>query len=73
MLRRTVTRVRDLVRLDGQPERVAEEEDQHDRDEDERGLLPPLAEVLRALLSDRRAGARSEHVRLAGELCSRGR
>lgn len=73
VLRGAVTRVRDLVGLDGEPECVAEEEDEHDGDEDERGLFAPLAEVLRALLPDRRARARRVRMRveLAGQLGAR--
>ena len=42
MLLRAVARVGDLVGLDDEAERVADQERQHDRHQDHRRLLPPL-------------------------------
>ncbi len=52
--RLAVARVRDLVRLDDEPERVAAEEDENDGDQDHGRLLPSLPEVLRGAATSRR-------------------
>ena len=45
VLRCAVARVGDLVGLDDEAERVADEERQHDRHQDHRGFLAALPEV----------------------------
>ena len=47
MLCGAVARVGDLVGLDDEAERVAEQERQHDRHQDHRRLLAPLPEIVR--------------------------
>ena len=50
MLLRAVARVGDLVGLDDEAERVAEEERQHDRHQDHGGLLAPLPAVAESIV-----------------------